>query len=83
MNFENVHHVINDADGHQIAHPFSVSVFEDTMYWTDWNLFKVFSANKRTGDNVTEVLTDLVHRPMDIHVLHPLRQDSSKISELK
>ncbi|XP_072033484.1 low-density lipoprotein receptor-related protein-like isoform X2 [Amphiura filiformis] len=74
FDFSNMHRVISDDVTHRIAHPFSVDVFEDTMFWTDWNEFKLYRANKRDGSSMQEVLVDLVHRPMDLHVLHPLKQ---------
>ena len=78
LDFQNVYRVVSDDVAHTIAHPFSVDIFEDTMYWTDWNEFKVYKANKRDGSNIQEVLKELVHRPMDIHVLHEFKQDTSK-----
>ena len=38
----------------------------------------MYKANKRDGSRMTAVLTDLVHRPMGIQVIHPLKQDPSK-----
>ncbi|KAK3789702.1 hypothetical protein RRG08_030894 [Elysia crispata] len=56
-----------------VPHPFSLSVFEDTMYWTDWNHLTIESANKWTGAE-HRVLWNVTHRPMDVHVFHPLKQ---------
>ncbi|XP_041374759.1 low-density lipoprotein receptor-related protein 2-like [Gigantopelta aegis] len=54
-------------------HPFSMSIFEETLYWTDWNHLTLEYANKFTGKNHT-ILRNVTHRPMDIQVYHPLRQ---------
>ena len=48
-------------------------MFEDWLYWTDWELKSVVRANKYTGDDINKVYTAR-HRPMDIHVYHPYRQ---------
>ncbi|ESO82185.1 hypothetical protein LOTGIDRAFT_170222, partial [Lottia gigantea] len=56
-----------------VPHPFAITVFEDWMYWTDWNHLSIEKANKYTGANHT-ILRNITHRPMDIHVYHPLRQ---------
>ncbi|XP_071941667.1 prolow-density lipoprotein receptor-related protein 1-like [Antedon mediterranea] len=59
-----------------VGHPFAVTVFEDYVYWTDWNVKTINRANKWTGEGA-EVMQTTLHRPFDIHVVHPLRQDSS------
>ena len=61
-----------------VPHPFSISLFEDFMYWTDWNHLTVERANKYTGANHT-ILWNVTHRPMDVHVFHPLKQRQSKL----
>lgn len=56
-----------------IRHPFAMTLFEDRLYWTDWETKSVLSTNKGIGRNITEVLGDLI-QPMDIHAVHPVRQ---------
>ncbi|XP_059178824.1 low-density lipoprotein receptor-related protein 2-like isoform X2 [Physella acuta] len=56
-----------------VPHPFAISLFEDYMYWTDWNHLTIERANKFTGENHT-IVWNVTHRPMDIHVFHPLKQ---------
>ncbi|KAG7158090.1 Very low-density lipoprotein receptor-like 3 [Homarus americanus] len=56
-----------------LPHPFSITVFEDTMYWTDWSKESIFRANKFTGEHV-EVVTDSHANPMTVHVYHSYRQ---------
>ncbi|XP_022098395.1 low-density lipoprotein receptor-related protein 2-like [Acanthaster planci] len=72
LNFERIHPLLHDDIRHTIAHPFSISVFNKDIYFTDWNLKKIFKANKYSGDEVE--LKSTVHRPFDIKVVHPLRQ---------
>ncbi|XP_075884557.1 low-density lipoprotein receptor-related protein 4 isoform X1 [Nelusetta ayraudi] len=77
------HHVIerSQLDGsdrravisHGLPHPFAITVFEDSLYWTDWHTKSINSANKFTGKN-QEVVRSKLHFPMDIHTLHPQRQ---------
>lgn len=57
----------------KVPHPFAITLFEDFMYWTDWNHKSVEKANRFTGANHT-VLQHVTHRPMDIHIYHPLQQ---------
>jgi len=57
----------------KVPHVFALTVFEDFVYWTDWNHLSIERANKYTGANHTR-LQNITHRPMDIHVYHPLRQ---------
>lgn len=58
-----------------LRHPFSITTFEDWVYWTDWDKFAVFKANKFTGKDVQAVTaTEMIQNPMVIHVYHPYRQ---------
>uniref|UniRef100_A0A0K2T8A8 EGF-like domain-containing protein n=1 Tax=Lepeophtheirus salmonis TaxID=72036 RepID=A0A0K2T8A8_LEPSM len=57
----------------QLHHIFALTVFEDYIYWTDWETKTIERCHKYSGkDNVT--IAKLSHRPMDIHIYHPLRQ---------
>lgn len=56
-----------------LPHPFAITIFEDTMFWTDWNSKSVSSANKLTGKGYKPVHENF-HFPMDIHSYHPSRQ---------
>ncbi|CAH0562071.1 unnamed protein product [Brassicogethes aeneus] len=58
-----------------LRHPFSITTFEDWVYWTDWDKAAVFKANKFTGKDVSAVTaTEMIQNPMVIHVYHPYRQ---------
>merc|ERR1712106_642017 len=50
-----------------------MSVFEEYLYYTDWELKSVMRTHKYTGKDTKKIYT-AVHRPMDIHVYHPFRQ---------
>ncbi|XP_045414697.1 low-density lipoprotein receptor-related protein 2 [Lemur catta] len=71
----------SDLEGHHrhtvydgtLPHPFAVTIFEDTIYWTDWNTRTVEKGNKYDGSN-RMMLVNTTHRPFDIHVYHPYRQ---------
>ena len=77
------HHVIEsvrlDGTGRRrvidrgLPHPFAISIFEDSVFWTDWHTKSIHQANKLTGHDVKTVRNNL-HFPMDIHTIHPLRQ---------
>ncbi|XP_077997711.1 prolow-density lipoprotein receptor-related protein 1-like [Glandiceps talaboti] len=56
-----------------LPHVFALSVFEDFVFWSDWETKSIHRADKHTGENKQELITT-VHRPMDVHVYHPLRQ---------
>ncbi|KAF3832984.1 hypothetical protein F7725_026649 [Dissostichus mawsoni] len=64
---------------HGLPHPFAITVFEDSLYWTDWHTKSINSANKFTGKN-QEIIRNKLHFPMDIHTLHPQRQPAGQYS---
>lgn len=38
-----------------LRHPFSISTFEDWVYWTDWEKAAIFRANKFTGADIEAI----------------------------
>ncbi|KAK3912221.1 Very low-density lipoprotein receptor [Frankliniella fusca] len=58
-----------------LRHPFSITTFEDYLYWTDWEMHAVFRANKFNGNGI-EAITAVhtLQNPMVVHVYHPYRQ---------
>ncbi|KAG0716890.1 Low-density lipoprotein receptor-related protein 1 [Chionoecetes opilio] len=62
-----------DTSPKYVQHIFAITVFEDYLYWTDWELKGVLRAEKYTGKNITTIY-QTTDRPMDIHVYHPYRQ---------
>ncbi|XP_026688086.1 low-density lipoprotein receptor-related protein 2-like, partial [Diaphorina citri] len=61
------------AGSHYLLHPHSLTIFEDTLYWTDRQLNRVLSAHKFRGKNQT-VVSHLISQPLSIHVHHPSLQ---------
>ncbi|XP_029644139.1 very low-density lipoprotein receptor isoform X1 [Octopus sinensis] len=59
-----------------ILFPFAITVFEDTLYWTDRNSESICQANKFTGEHFERLGLQL-REPMDLHVYHHTRQPSS------
>lgn len=57
----------------KLHHVFAIAVFEDHIYWTDWETKSVERCTKYSAANCS-TLTTTVHRPMDIHIYHPYRQ---------
>ena len=58
-----------------IHHPFAMTIFEDYMYWTDWEHGhgSINKANKFTGEK-RYTLKESLYNPMDLHVYHEQRQ---------
>lgn len=61
------------AGSHYLLHPHSLTLFEETLYWTDRQLNRVLSAHKFKGNNQT-VVSHLISQPLSIHVHHPSLQ---------
>lgn len=50
-----------------LRHPFSITTFEDFIYWTDWDKQTVFKANKFNGEGVEAIAaTYMVSVSVDI-----------------
>ncbi|CAI5440948.1 unnamed protein product [Caenorhabditis angaria] len=52
-----------------LRHPFSLAVFEDRVYYTDWEHDGVITVNKFTGKDVRTVM-DKVASPMTVRIYH-------------
>ena len=65
------------AGSSKLRHPFSCSIFEDTVYWTDWGGHAVRYTHKYPGGFVTD-LYNSTSRLMDLHVVHPIKQPNGK-----
>lgn len=62
-------------------HPFSVAIFEDYAYWTDWEIEAVHRVNKFTGESY-ERLQIQGYKPTGISVYHPVLQPSGTFQNL-
>ena len=71
----NIRKVIAQKHNPQINlhHIFALTVFEDFIYWTDWETKTIERCKKYTGENAETILT-AIHRPMDLAIYHPMRQ---------
>ncbi len=67
---KNMHKILT---GTKVPHTFALSILDDYLYWSDWNLKSILRANKFTGKDYT-VLRNTTHRPYDVHIYHPLKQ---------
>ncbi|GBM91899.1 Putative vitellogenin receptor [Araneus ventricosus] len=56
----------------KVYHPYSLAVFEDNLYWSDWNNFTLESSNKFTGHNRTIIVRENGKNIMGVHVYHPV-----------
>ena len=59
--------------GAVIPHPFGISLFEHTVYYTDWTKMAVMKANK-FSDRSPQVLYTTAQNPHGVAVIHQLRQ---------
>lgn len=60
-----------------LTHPFALTLFDETLYWTDWQTRSIHACNKHTGNNRREILNG-IYSPMDIQVLGEKRQPYSE-----
>uniref|UniRef100_A0A0N4ZHD7 EGF-like domain-containing protein n=1 Tax=Parastrongyloides trichosuri TaxID=131310 RepID=A0A0N4ZHD7_PARTI len=64
---DNIKTIIHSHD--QLKHPFSLAVFEEKIYWSDWDKDGVFNANKFYGNDITGILR-YISAPMTIKIYH-------------
>ncbi|VDO92379.1 unnamed protein product [Soboliphyme baturini] len=57
----------------KLFHPFGLAVFEENIYWTDWDTQGIHVANKFTGETKDVLFTGLVGF-MSIRVAHEVTQ---------
>lgn len=50
-------------------HPFSLDIFQDFVYWSDWEKNAVLRINK-TGAGGEEVIVSGLNKPMGLKILH-------------
>ena len=50
-----------------------MAIFDDFLYWSDWNLKEVIRCDKWSGKNET-ILKKTIQLPNELRVIHPLRQ---------
>ncbi|MEQ2208191.1 hypothetical protein XENOCAPTIV_018967, partial [Xenoophorus captivus] len=56
-----------------LQHPHGMTIFEDSVYWSERYTSKVVSTNKFHGGNIT-VLFNNIYQPMGIVMDHPIKQ---------
>ncbi|XP_077556086.1 LDL receptor protein 1 isoform X2 [Haemaphysalis longicornis] len=69
----NIRILARNGPSSPLHHVFAMTLFEDKLYWTDWESKGVLYCNKNNCSNITTLVHTNI-RPMDIQVQHPLRQ---------
>ncbi|KAL0278971.1 UNVERIFIED_CONTAM: hypothetical protein PYX00_000631 [Menopon gallinae] len=56
-----------------VKHPFSIAIFEDMLYWSDWESKEIQKCNKFTGKNHTLVVKEKKKSTIfGVHIYHPV-----------
>ena len=55
-------------------YPFAMTLYDQHIFWTDWNTRSIYRANKHDGSDQRVMIQNLPSRPMDLHVLSNSRQ---------
>ena len=63
------------ARGSGIFHPFSITLEEDFLFWTDWEVLAILTRHKDLPDDpIISIYNPLVYRPYAIEAVTPDRQ---------
>lgn len=73
IDYEGKNHKRILRDLEYLHHPFGITMYENNLFWSDWRLNSVITANKFTGSNVT-VFYQVSVQPFDVKIMHPSRQ---------
>lgn len=65
-----------------LTHPFALTLYDETLYWTDWQTRSIHACDKHTGEKRREILNG-IYSPMDIQVLGQERQPNSESAHHK
>ena len=59
----------------QIFHPFSITLEDEFLFWTDWNQLAIFTTHKDLpNDNIISLYDQIVDPPHGIEAVSPDRQ---------
>lgn len=75
--FNSLHRKTVVHGGTVIPHPFGISLFEHSVYFTDWTKMAVMKANKFT-DTSPQVVYGTAQTPHGVAVIHQLKQPQGK-----
>lgn len=56
-----------------LSHPFAITVYAESLYWTDWKNKSIFACSKTNCSKISKVQGNL-YAPMDIDVFEADRQ---------
>ncbi len=76
MNFEGTDRrtEITGKNG-ELGHPFSLAVFGQSIFWTDWRQKLIYRTTKNeSGGRITVVKRVQNLLPMDLKIIHPHQQ---------
>lgn len=54
-----------------VDHPYSVTVFEDKLYWSDWSSKVIKVCNKFTGKDSKTLIRENKNRVYGMQINHP------------
>ena len=69
------------SDG--IRHPFSMDIFADTLYWSDWTAHQIQSCNKFTGENHKTIHTATRDQINGVAVFHAAAQPKNRVNHCR
>nr|WPW46124.1 vitellogenin receptor [Diaphorina citri] len=56
----------------RVKHPFSIAIFEDQIYWSDWVSMEILACNKFTGRGRHVIRKERDNQIYGLHVYHPV-----------
>lgn len=54
-----------------VDHPFSITIFEDKLFWSDWSGREIKVCNKFTGKNQKSLIRERKNKIYGMQIFHP------------
>ena len=74
-NVDGTGRTILETGGDGLLHPFSITLENDILFWTEWQNQSIFSTHKLLGQTIVPIYETLAYPPNVVEAITPSRQE--------